>query len=158
MPAYVIRAGDTEMVKLGWSDRNAEERCAALQTANALPLTVIREIKGDRWVERALHRRFKSARIKGEWFVFHPDMLTFDPRPLASTFVPIPLSVDPLLAVVEEFLIAEGMTPTAFGISAMADPTFIPELRRGRECRRATRARAIEFMESHRASASRAAA
>lgn len=53
---------------------------------------------------------------------------------------------DPILAEVEDFLSAAGMTPTAFGQRALNDPTLVHELRKGRECKRATRARILEFI------------
>lgn len=55
--------------------------------------------------------------------------------------------LDPVLAQVEGFLALTGMTATAFGQRALNDPTLVHELRRGRECKRATRARIVEFIE-----------
>ena len=60
---------------------------------------------------------------------------------------------DPVLADVEDFLKASGMTPTAFGVRALNDPTLVHEMRKGRECKRATRARIIEFIEAARSEA-----
>ncbi len=57
---------------------------------------------------------------------------------------------DPVLATVEKFLQASQMTATAFGQRALNDPTLVHELRRGRECKRATRARIVAFIESAR--------
>jgi hypothetical protein len=53
---------------------------------------------------------------------------------------------DELLGRIEVFLARSGMTPTAFGYEAMKDPAFVFDLRAGRECRRATRAKADRFM------------
>lgn len=55
---------------------------------------------------------------------------------------------DPVLGEVETFLRATKMTPTAFGWRALNDPTLVHELRRGRECKRTTRARIREFIEA----------
>jgi hypothetical protein len=55
---------------------------------------------------------------------------------------------DPILEEVEAFLAESAMTPTAFGMRALNDPTFVHELRRGRECKRITRARVQEFIKS----------
>lgn len=60
---------------------------------------------------------------------------------------------DPILAEVENFLASEGMTPTAFGQKALNDPTLVHELRKGRECKRATRNRIRGFIEAARAQA-----
>lgn len=57
--------------------------------------------------------------------------------------------LDPILADVEAFLTSSGMTPTAFGHKALNDPTLVHELRRGRECKRATRARIAEYISSN---------
>jgi hypothetical protein len=54
--------------------------------------------------------------------------------------------IDPILADVERFLEASQMTATAFGHRALNDPAFVHELRRGRECKRATRLRIYSFM------------
>lgn len=58
---------------------------------------------------------------------------------------------DPVLLAVEEFLKEVQMTPTAFGYRALNDPTLVHELRRGRECKRATRARIMEFIAAETA-------
>lgn len=55
---------------------------------------------------------------------------------------------DPILAEIESFLAVSGITPTAFGVRALNDPTLVRELRAGRECKRATRARILEFIKS----------
>lgn len=53
---------------------------------------------------------------------------------------------DPILLDVESFLQASQMTATAFGQRALNDPTLVHELRRGRECKMATRRRIREFI------------
>ena len=55
---------------------------------------------------------------------------------------------DPILPEIEQFLTRSGMTPTAFGSRALNDPTLVHELREGRECKRATRRRIAEFIET----------
>ena len=80
MPCYILRAGDTEMVKIGWAEQNVEARRIFLQTAHWLDLTLIRVLDGDRWVENAMHKAFAKNRVRREWFVFHPDMLTHVPE------------------------------------------------------------------------------
>lgn len=55
---------------------------------------------------------------------------------------------DPVLADVESFLQSSQMTATAFGQRSLNDPTLVHELRLGRECRRATRARILAFIQS----------
>lgn len=60
---------------------------------------------------------------------------------------------DPILAEIEAFLSITGVTPTAFGVRALNDPTLVHELRRGRECKRVTRARIQEFIRAEQAKA-----
>lgn len=78
MPTYIIRAGDIGPVKIGWAD-DVPSRLRSLQTGNHETLHVLREV--DTWwqSEREFHRRFTSHRLRGEWFTFHPEMLTFIP-------------------------------------------------------------------------------
>jgi 2,4-dienoyl-CoA reductase-like NADH-dependent reductase (Old Yellow Enzyme family) len=57
-------------------------------------------------------------------------------------------TIDPLLTDVEAFLESEGMTATAFGVKSLNDPTFVHELRRGRDCRRSTRIKVGVFIRS----------
>ena len=58
------------------------------------------------------------------------------------------LPMDPVLAAIEDFLVKAEMTPTAFGRASLNDPTLVHELRRGRECRMATRTRILEFIQA----------
>ena len=76
MPCYILRAGDTEMVKIGWAEADVEGRRLALQSGHWLDLTLLRVIDGDAWIERAMHSRFIDDRVQREWFRFHPDMIT----------------------------------------------------------------------------------
>ncbi len=98
MPVYMIRAGNTDMVKIGWSDQDIETRVRVLQTAHYEDLTVIRVIPVEPWGEKALHRRFRDRRVRREWFRFHMDMLTDDPDQSFLAAAPIrkgkPLSTD----------------------------------------------------------------
>lgn len=55
---------------------------------------------------------------------------------------------DPILAEIESFLAVSRITATAFGIRALNDPTLVRELRKGRECKRATRAKIQEFIKT----------
>jgi len=73
---YIIRAGASEFVKIGRAFQ-PEARMASLQTAHYETLCLLRVIKGD--AEKAFHLRFASLRVRGEWFKFDPEMLTFSP-------------------------------------------------------------------------------
>jgi hypothetical protein len=52
-------------------------RVATLQTASPAPLVLLACMDGDRQAEARLHRRFASARVRGEWFRPVPALLRF---------------------------------------------------------------------------------
>jgi len=55
-----------------------------------------------------------------------------------------------LLKEVEWFLQATGMSASRFGTEAVNDPSLVLGLRRGRECKRATRLKIRKFIHSWR--------
>lgn len=57
---------------------------------------------------------------------------------------------DPILPDVEAFIAREGMSATAFGLSALGDPRLVHDLRDGRELRRKTRERIFSYLNSVR--------
>lgn len=78
MATYIIRAGLTGPVKIGKAD-DVERRRATLQTAHHEELVVLRVIDTAFDAEPVMHKQFAHLRIRGEWFDFDPEMLTFDP-------------------------------------------------------------------------------
>ena len=83
---YFIQAGNDGPVKIGFTS-DVEKRRVQLQIGCPHPLKVIREVDGDLAVERAFHDRFRSRRIRGEWFQFDAAMLT---SPAMKTVPSIP--------------------------------------------------------------------
>lgn len=75
---YIVRAGVTDMIKIGFAN-DVPARLRELQSGCWERLTVVREMPGDRTVERWLHGHFKAHCVRSEWFKFHPDMLTIVP-------------------------------------------------------------------------------
>lgn len=75
MAVYLIRCGDSGMVKIGFAD-DPERRCRELQTAHWEPLSLIRVIEGDIGAETWMHGRFSEFRVRGEWFRLTEEMLT----------------------------------------------------------------------------------
>jgi hypothetical protein len=51
-----------------------------------------------------------------------------------------------LVETIEAFCAAHGIAETRFGKDALGDPSFVAELRAGRECRRGTLSRVKQFM------------
>jgi len=77
MPVYIIRAGETEFVKIGWTARaDAQARCENLQTGHYEELRLIRVMPGPESLELWMHRRFADRRVRREWFRFCTEMLT----------------------------------------------------------------------------------
>lgn len=74
MAVYMIRAGDTGPVKLGFAV-NPDRRIGGLQIGHPEKLTVLRIMEGCRAFEAALHRHFAPLRIRGEWFTHSDEML-----------------------------------------------------------------------------------
>jgi Meiotically up-regulated gene 113 len=141
VPVYLIRAGEHGPVKIGWAE-DANDRLGALQTGHWHELKIVRLIDGTPATKHWLHQHYATRRIKREWFDFCETMLTIQP----PTLMPRAEWCDPILDEVEEFIAAHRMSAQEFGTKAMNDPTFVYELRKGRECRRATRAKARAFI------------
>ena len=55
-----------------------------------------------------------------------------------------------LLSDIEAFCAARGLSDSKFGMEAMGDPTFLWDVRAGRELRRATIRRVRDWMQSQR--------
>ena len=105
---YIIRAGETEFVKIGKA-ADPEGRLHDLQCAHHDELTIIRLIDAPDAAERWLHREFKHLRVRNEWFRFDPAMLTVEVPDLSPSF----------LAQVEEVIAAMG------GLDAVAALTGV---------------------------------
>jgi Meiotically up-regulated gene 113 len=75
MACYLLRAGYTEKVKIGFAI-DIKQRMRELQPGCWERLSLLRDCDGDRIVEGWLHRHFASSRIDREWFIFDPDMMT----------------------------------------------------------------------------------
>lgn len=142
MPVYILQAGNTDMVKIGWAE-DVESRRAGLQTGHYEELRIIRVIETTAPAERWLHRHFAAQHVRNEWFRFHPEMLTIEPPTIV---VSAEASDDPILGEIESFLVDTGMNATAFGRHCLGDPTLVHELRKGRECRWSTRMRIKDFI------------
>jgi hypothetical protein len=74
MPVYLIRSGSDGLVKIGFSE-TVHKRLTKMQVGSPDKLTVLRILDGGKELEAALHARFKSYRVRGEWFTFSEDML-----------------------------------------------------------------------------------
>lgn len=90
MPTYIIRAGESGHVKIGWSE-DPEKRLNELQTAHHELLSIIRLISGSRDAEGWMQQRFAAQHVRREWFIFNEEMLTVrPPREVLAGYVPPP--------------------------------------------------------------------
>ena len=74
MPVYLIRAGESGPVKIGWS-ADVVGRLVKMQADNHERLRVLRLFEGGETEERGLHERFADLHIRGEWFSYSRGML-----------------------------------------------------------------------------------
>lgn len=65
-------------VKIGRA-KDVKQRLAALQTAHAEELKILRVLDGGPVEEWECQHAFRELRIRGEWFRFHDEMLSFVP-------------------------------------------------------------------------------
>lgn len=75
---YLLKAGDTNQYKIGYSKRSRlNERVKALQTGNANDLEVvfIYETKYGKKLEQTLHRLYYKSNLKSEWFALTEEQL-----------------------------------------------------------------------------------
>lgn len=70
---YFVRCSATGLVKIGYA-ANPWLRLSKMQSDNAGTLDIIALEEGDISREQALHHRFASERVRGEWFRFSPEL------------------------------------------------------------------------------------
>lgn len=63
------------------------------------------------------------------------------------------MSYEDFITTVETYLEKSGMSPSTFGHRALNDPGFIAGLKDGREPRRATRQKVVDFIAAEQAAA-----
>ena len=157
MPVYIIQAGDSCMVKIGWTGGNVESRRRIFQSGHYEQLRIIRIIETPRGAEGWLHCLFAEYHVRGEWFRFHPTMLTVAIGTLPAV-VPVASSdmsqQAQLFREIEAFLSGRKMTETTFGHHAVNDGKFVARLRSGGNITVAT----IDKVRAYIASASTQAA
>jgi hypothetical protein len=132
---YFIRAGECGPVKIGKAD-DVAARLAELQCGNHAELTLLRQVEGGRQTEIWFHRTFAAHRLRGEWFTFHPDMLTVEAPDEAATSQ----SARPL----GEYLKRKGITQGAFAAQVGAHPITVAKWCTGVMLPRAGQLAAIE--------------
>ncbi len=114
MAVYMIRAGESGPVKIGFSDC-IEHRLVKMQADNHEKLIVIRIFDGDLAVEATLHEQFSDLRLRGEWFSFSRLMLA------DLGFVDIPLPTVDVETNVEEIAATIARNRDVFDIRLFRD-------------------------------------
>jgi len=69
---YFIAANET-LVKIG-TTANLRARLSALQTSSIHTLRLLATIPGGPTLEKLLHKQFRHARVRGEWFERTPEL------------------------------------------------------------------------------------
>lgn len=67
MTVYFI-GGDFDRVKIGYTNRDPEERLRDLQVGCPVPLRVLASFAADQCTEGQLHSLFEDSWSHGEWF------------------------------------------------------------------------------------------
>lgn len=145
MPVYMIQAGKGGPVKIGVG-YNPKARLAGIQTSHYETLRIIRLFDGGIGEERALHARYASLRMRGEWFRFCPTMLGDVgipdlPKNKAQAIdrKELWLGVGPeynelrneVRFALSEFLPTSSLSEAAFGLRAASDESLVVRLRNG---------------------------
>lgn len=93
---YFMQQDVTGAVKIGYSGtlRGIEGRLASLQTGSPYPVRLIARTPGTPLLERALHKKFGQHRLRGEWFVPCPELLTELAQFQASPDSPTPAAAE----------------------------------------------------------------
>ncbi len=149
MAVYFIQCGQDGPIKIGTAI-SPDMRLIALQGGHWQQLTLLAWHEGGRDAELALHARFQHLLIRGEWFAPTRELMDHiaSVKPSAQSASE---SCDPLLPEIERYLIDQQIAATEFGRRVLGDPTLVHELRRGRECKIATRERIRAFMAAQAA-------
>jgi predicted XRE-type DNA-binding protein len=127
MAVYIIRAGDTEMVKIGWAVSSVEKRVADLQCAHYEALRILRVFDGAQRAERWLHDYFCAQRIRREWFRFVDEMLTIV---LPANLLTIPPTTKPPLAL-RTMIRQADLTQAVVAANLGVAPSMISHISRG---------------------------
>jgi hypothetical protein len=80
---YFIQNVETQQIKVGIA-KDPLGRLRELQVANAHQLTLLGVLRGGRPEERAIHTRFKSLHVRGEWFRGKPELVSWISQALRS--------------------------------------------------------------------------
>jgi hypothetical protein len=75
---YFLQSDRDGLVKIGRT-KDLTSRLKSLGVATVAALRLIRSLDAPDWVETWLHQHFYARHSRGEWFHYHPEMLTVVP-------------------------------------------------------------------------------
>jgi hypothetical protein len=110
---YMIRAGQTDMIKIGTTSLDPQTRLSQLQTGSFEPLSLMRLIEDN--VESLCHRYFAAQHHHREWYHYHKDMETIPAEALRTLHITgrLPPLAEPLRAYYLEAGRRAGRSRTA---------------------------------------------
>jgi hypothetical protein len=73
---YFVQAGNHGPIKIGITD-NVRRRLKSLQSSSPEPLRLLFSFNGSEVIESALHQKFSSCRMHGEWFRPTTELVSF---------------------------------------------------------------------------------
>lgn len=65
---YLVQAGSSGPIKIGFTYRTLIERVRELQTGASAPLRVLASAPAPEWIETELHSALADIHVYGEWF------------------------------------------------------------------------------------------
>lgn len=74
---YFVVCVDLGRCKIGFTSGKVEKRIKSLQTGSPSQLVLLVAHPGSTESERALHERFASSRVVGEWFDITPELRAY---------------------------------------------------------------------------------
>lgn len=77
MAIYFIEMDSMALVKIGFTDRDPQDRLRELQTACPFKLRLVLVMAGGLKHEADLHQTFAHLRAEGEWFRLTPELQTY---------------------------------------------------------------------------------
>lgn len=115
---YFITAREIGRVKIGFSDE-PRQRFVKMRTDSPVPLELERICDGGKADERALHDRFASARLQGEWFALIPEIEAH------MQTLAVPAAKERARSLNQDMIEALGCSP-GYASQLLAAPETIP--------------------------------
>lgn len=74
---YFIQSADSREVMIGFTTRDVESRVREMQTGHPSEILILAKTRGPVTLERELHKKFEKHSRRGEWFLPHPDLMSY---------------------------------------------------------------------------------